>query len=171
MVPTQVTTAVTWPDRSHSSVAILAHLRKRYTDCNCKCRPSTACHTAIRIIELSVARNLFERGSLRLEGYLAIALADIPWTLALDGIQDAVLYTRLQSYGFESMPPAVIWGDIPILNNAASEFREPILEPAQRTQHVAFAGGFEKEVAGRGSSQRPSMRDRVYRREPLLACE
>jgi hypothetical protein len=69
------------------------------------------------------------------------------------------------------MPPAVIWGDIPILNNAASELREPILEPAQRTQHVAFAGGFEKEVAGRGSSQRPSMRDRVYRREPLLACE
>ena len=52
-----------------------------------------------------IARQLRDGRRLRLDGHLAVALSNIARTMALNGVQDAVLNACLNANGLEAVPP------------------------------------------------------------------
>ena len=73
--------------------------------------------------------------------HLAVSLSNIARTVALNGIQDAVLDACLDADRLEAMPPPMVRRNVLVGHHSANELRDPILDSLQRMVPAHLAPG------------------------------
>ena len=117
------------------------HLDAPFWSLTARSERRKTCHGLMSLLRAFVARQLRDGSRLGLDAHLAVSLSNIPRTVTLNGVKDAVLNAGLNANSLEAVPPSMVRRNVLVGHHRADELRDPILDPRQGPNTAPLAEG------------------------------